>query len=84
MVEGIIVAMVLITAFIGIRLYMKLREMSSWKPDEDDASGKRGKSIPQELRELKIDTPSDNLTGLSGDDGEQPIGESDAEIKPKT
>ena len=84
MVEGIIAVMVLITAFLGVRVFMKLRDMSSWKPDEDFSGGTKVNSLPQDLRELKIDDPSDNLTGLSNDGGDQHTGESDAETRQKT
>jgi hypothetical protein len=84
MVQGIIAVMVLITMFLGVRVFMKLREMSSWKPDEDFVGGTKANSLPQDLKDLKIDTPPGDMTGLSDDGGNRHAGESDSETKPKT
>ena len=82
MVEGIIAAMVLITGYLGVRLFQKLRDISSWKPDEDFSQGAKGKSLPPELRNLRIDEPTENLSGLSDDGGEKHAGINDTESDP--
>lgn len=84
MVEGIIAAMVLITAYLGVRLFRKFRDISNWKPDEDLSGGAKRRPFPQELRDLKIDEPTEHLTGLSDDGGEKDAGKNDAESNPKT
>jgi hypothetical protein len=65
MIEGLIVVMVLITAFLGVRVFLKIRAMSSWKSDEEFSAGTKTAPLPQELRDLTIDESSDNLAGLS-------------------
>ena len=60
MYEAILLITGLVILFLGVRLVMKFREMSSWK-DEDAIVGGKGNSVlPPELRELKIDEPSDD------------------------
>lgn len=61
MYDAILVITALVIVFLGIRLIMKFREMSGWK-DEDTIVGGRGNSaLPPELRELKIEEPSEEL-----------------------
>jgi hypothetical protein len=51
----------LVILFLGVRLVMKFREMARWK-DEDAIAGRKGNSaLPPELRELKIDEPSEDV-----------------------
>ena len=60
MYEAILLITALVILFLGVRLVMKFREMSSWK-DEDAIVGGTGISaLPPELRELKIDEPADD------------------------
>ena len=60
MYEAIILITALVIIFLGIRLVMKFREMSSWK-DDDAVVGANGNSaLPTELRELKIEEPPDD------------------------
>lgn len=67
MSEVVIAAMALMTVLIGVRVFIKVRDISTWKPDEDSLEGRGGKALPQDLRDLKIDDPSENLAGLSDD-----------------
>jgi hypothetical protein len=60
MYEAILLITGLVILFLGVRLVMKFREMARWK-DEDAVVGGTGNSaLPPELRELKIDEPSDD------------------------
>lgn len=63
MTEIIMIVLVVVFIFLGVRLYFKFRVISTWK-DEDiviDGTGKT--SVPQELRELKIDIPPADSIG---------------------
>jgi hypothetical protein len=53
-------------AFLGVRLIIKFREISSWKSDEDATKHHAPGSKPRELLELKIEDPSDDLTTPEG------------------
>jgi hypothetical protein len=61
MYDAILVITALVIVFLGIRLIMKFREMSSWKDEDTIAGGKGNSALPPELRELKIDEPSEEL-----------------------
>jgi hypothetical protein len=50
----------LVIIFLGIRLVMKFREMSSWKDEDALVGGTDSTALPTELRELKIEEPPDD------------------------
>jgi hypothetical protein len=60
MYDVIILITALVIIFLGIRLTMKFREMSSWKDDDAIVGGIGSSSLPTELRELKIEEPSED------------------------
>ena len=83
MSEVVIAAMALVIVLIGVRLFIKVREISTWKPDKDFLKGKGGKPIPQDLRDLRIDDPSENLADLSDDRDDHHPENSNADTKKK-
>ncbi|MCX6142967.1 MAG: hypothetical protein NTZ35_07080 [Ignavibacteriales bacterium] len=60
MYEAIILITGLVILFLGVRLVMKFREMARWKDEDAIVGGKGNSALPPELRELKIDEPSDD------------------------
>jgi hypothetical protein len=60
MYEAILLITALVILFLGVRLVMKFREMARWKDDDVIVGGKENTALPPELRELKIDEPSDD------------------------
>jgi hypothetical protein len=70
MYDAILVITALVIVFLGIRLVMKFRAMSSWK-EEDTVVGAGGNSaLPAELRELKIEEPSQDVINRLDASGE--------------
>jgi hypothetical protein len=61
MYDAILVITALVIVFLGIRLIMKFREMANWKDEDAIVGGKGNSALPPELRELKIDEPSDDV-----------------------
>jgi hypothetical protein len=61
MYDAILVITALAIVFLGIRLVMKFREMSSWKDEDAIVGGKGNAALPPELRELKIEEPPEEL-----------------------
>jgi len=67
MIEAAYVIITLGFIYLGVRLFMKIREIASWKSDDD----LEGTSIPHDLRELKIEEPKSDPGSLDGiDEGE--------------
>lgn len=60
MYDAILVITALVILFLGFRLVMKFREMARWKDDDTIIGGKGAAALPRELRELKIDEPSED------------------------
>jgi hypothetical protein len=60
MYDAILVITALVIVFLGVRLVMKFREMARWKDEDGIVGGKGNSALPPELRELRIDDPSDD------------------------
>jgi hypothetical protein len=60
MYDAILLITGLVILILGVRLVMKFREMARWKDEDAIAGGKGNSALPPELRELKIDEPSDD------------------------
>jgi hypothetical protein len=60
MYEAILLITAVVILFLGVRLVMKFRDMASWKDEDAIVDGKGNSALPPELRELKIDEPSDD------------------------
>ena len=60
MYDAILLITGLVILFLGVRLVMKFREMARWKDEDAIVGGKDNSNLPPELRELKIDEPSDD------------------------
>ncbi|HAL55325.1 MAG TPA: hypothetical protein DCP63_02310 [Bacteroidetes bacterium] len=65
----------LLIVVLGYKFLQKVREMSAWSKDEDDVPGRAKKSLPTDLKSLKLN--SDNLEDL-----EKPNPPSDSTTKP--
>jgi hypothetical protein len=50
--------------YLGVRLFNKFREIASWKSEDE----LEDRSMPSELRELKIEEPGDEPGSLDGTD----------------
>jgi hypothetical protein len=61
MYEAILLITALVMIFLGIRLVMKFREMAAWKDEDTIVGGKGSSALPSELRELKIEEPSEGI-----------------------
>jgi hypothetical protein len=51
-------------AFLGFNLFMKFREMASWKAEEDFEDVKSTASAPGDLLNLQIEEPDDTLGSI--------------------
>jgi hypothetical protein len=72
MVEAAYTVIALGFVFLGVRLFIKVREISSWSSDEDTAASHSSGSKPRELLNLTIEDPSDELGSPDGlDEGEK-------------
>ncbi len=76
MFEVIAAVLALATVAIGVKVFLKFREISSWKPEEESKRSSRAQALPTELRDLKIEDPNNNLDDLSDDHSSSPRGES--------
>lgn len=63
MTDIIIIVLVVVSMFLGVRLYFKFRVISTWKDEDLVVDGNGKTSVPQELRELKIDIPPADTIG---------------------
>ena len=60
--------------YLGVRIFIKFREIASWKSDDDLKGGESAGSLPHDLRELKIEEPPGepgSLDGLDEDKSDQ-------------
>lgn len=57
--------------FLGIKLWMKLREIASWKSEETPEHRRRSDSVPRELLDLTIEDSKNELGSLDGIDEEK-------------
>jgi len=67
----IIIITAVIILFLGVRLVMKLREMATWRDNDPVIDGKPTIGLPSDLRELKIEEPSDDISGSPDQGGKQ-------------
>ena len=61
MYELLLAGMVVSALFLGVRAYMKFRDISNWTPEGRDEERQRTQALPQELEELKIESPPPDL-----------------------
>ncbi len=54
--------------FLGYRLFLKVREIASWKPDDESDPDRSSASGPRDLLTLTIEQPTDDLDHLGGDE----------------
>jgi hypothetical protein len=73
--DVIVLVAALVTIGLGIRLAMKFREMARWNDEDRIVDGKPRSAVPTELRELKIDEPTED--GLNRLDGSENTGGSE-------
>ena len=58
--------------YLGVRLFLKLREIASWESESELEEGGSAGSLPRELRELKIEEPGSEPGSLDGIDENKP------------
>jgi hypothetical protein len=68
MIEAAYVVLTCGFLYLGVRLFMKFREIASWKSDEELAGGRSAGSLPRDLQELKIEEPGGESGSLDGID----------------
>ncbi len=83
MFELLLAVMVVAIVAIGVRIFLKFREISGWKPDEDPVKKKRFSPLPKDLRELNIENPSENFDGISDEGNIQHSGYDNTGTKTK-
>ena len=54
--------------YLGTRIFIKFREIASWKSDDDLVGGGSASSIPRDLQELRIEEPGSEPGSLDGID----------------
>jgi hypothetical protein len=69
MFEMILAVMILSSVYLGVRAFMKFREIARWN-SEDQVENKRS-NLPQDLIELKIDDPSSDSLDSPPSRGDQ-------------
>ena len=75
MYEALLFALVLVILFLGYRLFVKFRDISSWKPDEEERTASGRPTLPKELSELKIENPPlESFDSLDSPENDDPTG----------
>jgi hypothetical protein len=57
MVEAAYVIITFGFLYLGVRIFIKFREIASWKSEEELAGGQSAGSLPRDLQELRIEEP---------------------------
>jgi hypothetical protein len=69
MYELMLAILILISVYLGVRAFMKFREIARWNSKDQIANPNNRGALPQELIELKIEDPSsDSLDSSSSHD----------------
>ena len=68
MIEAAYVIITLGFLYLGVRIFMKFREIASWKSDDELEGGRSTGSIPRDLQELRIEEPEGKPGSLDGID----------------
>jgi len=71
MYEAMLAVMAMTILYLGVRIFMKLREMSGWETGDELADDNRTISIPQDTLELSIEDPPAGELGSTDQDGEK-------------
>lgn len=71
MFEAMIAVMTLIILYLGVRIFLKVREMSTWRSEDESAGDGRRISIPQEILEPRIEDPSAGELGSTDRNGRE-------------
>jgi hypothetical protein len=61
MYDAVLLMTALVIIFLGVRLVMKFREMAGWKDEDAIVGGRNNFALPPDLRELKIEEPSEDV-----------------------
>ncbi|HTY35924.1 MAG TPA: hypothetical protein VMH23_02380 [Bacteroidota bacterium] len=49
--------------FLGVRLFLKVRAIASWRPEKSAEMQDASDALPSDLRHLAIEPPKDDLEG---------------------
>ena len=71
MYEAMLAVMAMTILYLGVRIFMKLREMSSWETGDELTGNNRRMSVPQDTLELSIEDPPAGELGSTDQDGEK-------------
>ena len=77
MYEAFLGIAALAMVYLGYRLVRRFREMSSWSDNDPIVDGSAKAALPSELRELKIEEPSEDIVAdTDNQKGENTSGDS--------
>jgi hypothetical protein len=68
MVEAAYVIIILGFLYLGVRIFIKFKEIASWKSEDEQEGGRSAGSLPRDLRELRIEEPRGKPGSLDGID----------------
>jgi len=71
MYEAMLAVMAMTILYLGVRIFMKLREMSSWETGDGLTGNNRRISTSQNTLELSIEDPPAGELGSTDQDGEK-------------
>ena len=71
MYEAMLGVMAVTILYLGVRIFMKLREMSSWETGDEPTGNNRRISISQDTLERSIEDPPASELGSTDQDGEK-------------
>ncbi len=72
MIEAAYVIITLGFLYLGVRIFIKFREIASWKSDDEPEGGQSAGSLPRDLQELRIEDPQGEPGSLDGIDDQDP------------
>ena len=72
MIEAAYVIIALGFLYLSVRLFIKFREIASWKRDDETEGGGDTGSLPRDLQNLRIEEPDGEPGSLDGIDEGDP------------
>ncbi len=72
MIEAAYVIITVGFLYLGVRIFIKFREIASWKSEDEPIGRQSADSIPHDLQELRIEEPSGEPGSLNGVDENKP------------
>ncbi len=72
MIEAAYVIIAFGFVYLGVRIFLKFREIASWKSEDEPIGGQSADSVPLDLQELRIEEPGGELGSPNGIDENKP------------